>query len=82
MDLTIAHLTSHWAGWYANSASVRTVVGFAHIGGLVASGGPALVMDRTVLRAVHADEQTKSRAIARAIREPPLDYCCARSGND
>jgi Family of unknown function (DUF6644) len=59
----MAHLTSNWAAWYANSAPVRTMVGFAHIGGLVASGGPALVMDRTVLRASHADEQTKSRAV-------------------
>jgi hypothetical protein len=61
VDLTIAHLTSNWAAWYANSAPVRTAVGFAHIGGLVASGGPALVMDRTVLRAWNADEQTRTR---------------------
>jgi hypothetical protein len=62
MDLTVAHLTSNWAAWYANSAVVRTTVGFAHIGGLVASAGPALVMDRTVLRASRADEQTRARA--------------------
>ena len=31
--------------WFANSAALRTGIAFAHVGGLVASAGPALVTD-------------------------------------
>ena len=40
-----------WASIYANSASLRSVISFAHIGGLVSGGGCALAADRATLRA-------------------------------
>ena len=41
-----------WASLYANSAALRSTVSFAHLGGLVASAGPAIAADRALLRAL------------------------------
>jgi len=41
-----------WASLYSNSAALRSGVSFAHLGGLVASAGPAIAADRALLRAV------------------------------
>jgi hypothetical protein len=38
-----------WASFYANHALARTLITFAHIGGLVAAGGAAMTIDRGVL---------------------------------
>ncbi len=51
MESFLANLAAPWASWFANSAAIRTAVGFAHVGGLVASAGRAVVMDVGVLRA-------------------------------
>ncbi len=40
-----------WQSIYANSAVLRTVIGFVHIAGLVIGGGCAIVADRATLRA-------------------------------
>jgi uncharacterized membrane protein len=41
-----------WASIYANSAAIRTTIGFMHVGGLVAGGGCAIAADRTTLMSV------------------------------
>jgi uncharacterized membrane protein len=38
-----------WASFYANHATIRTLVGFLHVGGLLASGGCAIAADRMTL---------------------------------
>jgi hypothetical protein len=38
-----------WASFYSNHAVVRTLITFAHIGGLVAAGGAAVTIDRGLL---------------------------------
>jgi hypothetical protein len=38
-----------WGSFYSNHALVRTLITFAHIGGLVAAGGAALTIDRGLL---------------------------------
>jgi len=38
-----------WASFYANHALARTLITFAHIGGLVAAGGAAMTIDRGLL---------------------------------
>lgn len=40
-----------WASLYANSAMLRTLLGFAHVAGLLVGGGSAIVVDRAMLRA-------------------------------
>jgi hypothetical protein len=40
-----------WASLYSNSALVRTLIGFAHVAGLLVGGGCAIVADRATLRA-------------------------------
>ncbi len=38
-----------WGSFYANHAAARTLITFAHIGGLVAAGGAAVTADRGLL---------------------------------
>jgi hypothetical protein len=38
-----------WGSIYANHSALRTVVAFAHVGGLVAAGGASFVADREIL---------------------------------
>ena len=47
-----AHVIEAWASLYANSSVVRTLLGFAHVAGLIVGGGAAIAADRGVLRAV------------------------------
>jgi hypothetical protein len=56
MWTTLAHAADSWASLYSNSAVLRTAVGFAHIAGLVAGGGAAIVEDRAVLGAPAGDD--------------------------
>jgi small-conductance mechanosensitive channel len=44
-----------WAAMYADSGTLRTGVGFAHIAGLLAGGGSAVVADRATLAAWRHD---------------------------
>jgi hypothetical protein len=53
----LTHLTNAWAALYANSAPLRTGVGFAHIAGLVGGGGSAIVEDRGILRAARRGDE-------------------------
>lgn len=45
----MAALLASWESIYANSAVLRTLIAFAHIAGLVAGGGAAIVADRAAL---------------------------------
>ena len=47
----IAHAAETWASVYAASPSLRTVVSFAHVAGLVGGGGCAIAADRAALTA-------------------------------
>jgi hypothetical protein len=49
--LALRDLATDWGSYYSNHAVLRTFVAFAHVGGLVAGGGAALVADRTILAA-------------------------------
>ena len=40
-----------WESLYANSAALRTLVGFVHVGGLIVGGGCAIAADRATLAA-------------------------------
>ncbi len=47
----VARAFSNYAVLFSDSATLRTAVGFAHVGGLVVGGGTALVEDRAILAA-------------------------------
>lgn len=49
MWIPIAHAIESWSTFYADSAALRTAVGFAHVAGLVVSGGAAITEDRAIL---------------------------------
>ena len=63
MGAVFMHAVATWASWFANSAALRTGIAFAHVGGLVASAGPALVTDYAVLRASRRDAQARTSAL-------------------
>lgn len=50
--IAIREIAESWSAVYSNSAAVRSVIAFAHVGGLVAGGGTAVVADRATLRAI------------------------------
>ena len=46
---TLRDLFVTWGSFYANHAVTRTLITFAHIGGLVLAGGAAMTVDRGLL---------------------------------
>ena len=72
MSAALASLVSHWAAIYANSAALRTVIGFLHVGGLVVSGGRAIVMDRETILAFRRGDADRADAIHDLHASHPL----------
>ncbi|MEZ5316829.1 MAG: hypothetical protein R2752_05460 [Vicinamibacterales bacterium] len=64
MPTALVHLMDAWSSIYGNSASLRTLVGFAHVGALVTGGGAAIVADRATLVAGRADAAGRARHLA------------------
>ena len=64
MPDALSTLAANWASIYAGSPILRTLIGFAHVGGLVVSGGAALVADGAVLRAVRGGHALRERQAA------------------
>jgi hypothetical protein len=56
-------LADSWASLYANEAWLRTTLGFAHIGGLLAGGGYAIVADRATILAANGEFSQRARQI-------------------
>jgi hypothetical protein len=51
----LGHWIVAWGAAYADSAALRTSVGFAHVAGLLVGGGTAIVADRATLAAWRRD---------------------------
>jgi uncharacterized membrane protein len=62
----LTHALASWSSAYSNSAVLRTGVGFAHVGGLLAGGGSAIVADRATIAATRLDARSRV-AQARAL---------------
>jgi len=58
-----AALVETWSSFYANSAIVRSLVGFAHVGGLLGGGGCAIAADLATLRATGGSVDVHARRI-------------------
>lgn len=59
MPALLSHWIEVWTSLYSNSAVLRTGLGFAHIAGLVASGGSAIAADRATLVAWRRDAASR-----------------------
>ena len=57
----IADLADSWSSIYSDSAAIKSAVGFAHVGGLLAGGGMAIAADRATL-AAHRSASTPCAA--------------------
>jgi hypothetical protein len=51
--MTVPSFIESWSAFYSGSAVIRTVINFAHLGGLVGGGGCAIAADRAALMAYH-----------------------------
>ena len=54
-----------WSSLYSNSPALRSVVSFAHVGGLVTGGGYAIAMDLDTLRAARRGGEHTTGTLAR-----------------
>jgi uncharacterized membrane protein len=63
MPALLQDLAANWGSFFANHALVRTLVSFAHIGGLVAAGGAAVAIDRELLAVMRMDEDARQRLL-------------------
>jgi uncharacterized membrane protein len=61
-------LATEWGSFYSNHAVLRTLVAFAHIGGLVVAGGAAMVADRAVLASVRRGDELEREALLVSVR--------------
>jgi uncharacterized membrane protein len=57
-------LLVNWASFYSNHALARTLITFAHIGGLVVAGGAAMTVDRSLLSYAHRDSDNGRAKLA------------------
>ena len=51
----IVNILQTWSSFFSNHATVRTLLGFLHVGGLLAGGGCAIFADRIILRMARRD---------------------------
>jgi hypothetical protein len=59
--MPVREIVDTWASLYANSAALRSTVGFAHVGALVGGGGCAIAADLGALRAFsHGHDAVRS----------------------
>ena len=65
--VALREIADTWASLYSNSAVLRSGLSFAHLGGLVASAGPAIAADRVLLRAVRRGHDAVTEEL-RAMR--------------
>jgi hypothetical protein len=54
--VTLAGAVADWSSLYANHASIRSAVLFAHVAGTLAGGGAAIAEDRGMLFALRQDD--------------------------
>jgi hypothetical protein len=50
--MSLRDVVDTWSSLYSNSAALRSVIGFAHVGGLVSGGGCAIAADLGTLKAL------------------------------
>jgi len=55
----IAGALETWASFYANHEILRTLIGFMHVGGLLAAGGLAVSADRSTLKTARLDNAAR-----------------------
>jgi cytochrome b subunit of formate dehydrogenase len=60
LAFALRDLTVDWGSYYSNHAVLRTLIAFAHVGGLVVSGGAAIVADRGVLAAIRRGDAERT----------------------
>jgi uncharacterized membrane protein len=68
MRSVISGAIETWASFYANHEVLRTLIGFMHVGGLLAAGGCAVAADRTTLKSARLDSGARMAQL-RALKD-------------
>ena len=68
MVAALRDLAVEWGSYYANHAVLRTLVAFAHVGGLIVAAGAAMVADRAVLASVRRGDDLEREALLVSVR--------------
>lgn len=70
----LEHITAPWQSAFSNSKVISTSVTGAHLFALFIGGGFAIAADRSTLRALRGDVQTRARQLAelRQVHRPVL----------
>jgi hypothetical protein len=69
----VRELIETWSSVYSNSPALRSAIGFAHVGGLLAGGGCAIASDLATIRAMRrgsaavAHEATRLHDVHRVV---------------
>lgn len=66
-SIIVQALELFWSGVFADSAVVRSLVGFAHLGGLLVGGGDALSEDCRILKAGFVPDARLSEPSAHGV---------------
>ena len=63
--MALRELAETWASLYSNSVALRSLVSFAHFGGIISGGGAAITADLAMLSALRHDHDSVPRELAR-----------------
>ena len=62
--MAVPQFVETWSALYSSSATLRSAINFAHLGGLVGGGGCAIAADRAMLKAFHRGAEERRRELA------------------
>ena len=65
---SVAAAAAPWAGLYADSVAIQSLVMFAHLGSLLLAGGVAIAADLGALRAARSGDGAEHAAALRQVR--------------
>jgi uncharacterized membrane protein len=63
MHDVVKNVLETWASFFSNHAAVRTLLGFLHVGGLLAGGGCAIFADRLILRTARRNPEARQEQL-------------------
>jgi len=63
MHDAVKNILETWTSFFANHATVRTLLGFLYVGGILAGGGCAIFADRITLRTARLDRAARQQQL-------------------
>ncbi len=64
LGVSLHDVLINWGSFFANHATVRTLVTFLHVGAIMGAGGAAVTADRGILAALRLDDRARRQQLA------------------